>query len=119
MFRIQIIERERGLFKTLKDDMRSGSLRTFMMEKRGTKITHTKSPGWITWKRAYGVIVCLVHTRKPGSEWQIISQLIGRLADRYADKVVAINVEFPDPEPPKEERKKRSNLLQSKSDDWR
>ncbi len=52
-----------------------------------------------------------VHTRKPGSEWQIVSQLIGRLVDRYTDKVAAINLQFPEPlvEEQKPNRRKRKS----------
>jgi hypothetical protein len=46
---------------------------------------------------ADGVISCSVLSpRKPGREWQLFSAFLGRLAARYADSIVAIEVQFPD-----------------------
>ncbi len=80
--------------------MRAGELRTFKALKRGRKIEHTTYPGWMNWSSAEGVISCAVLSpRKPGQEWQLFSAFLGRLADRYADHIVAIDVQFPDAVP--------------------
>jgi hypothetical protein len=101
MIRFQIIERPGvDLHKTLITAMRSGELRTFLVKKRGRKVQHTNTsyPGWMNWSAADGVINCeVISPRKPGREWQFFSAFMGRLADRFADRIIAINVQFPEP----------------------
>jgi hypothetical protein len=100
MIRFQIIERTgANLHKTLVDAMRTGELRTFEATRRGRRIQHKNLsyPGWMNWSVAGGVINCeVISPRKPGREWQLFSAFLGRLADRYADGIMAINVQFPD-----------------------
>jgi hypothetical protein len=99
MIRFQIIERTgANLHKTLVDAMRAGELRTFEATRRGRRIQHKNLsyPGWMNWSVADGVINCeVISPRKPGREWQLFSAFLGRLADRYADRILAINVQFP------------------------
>jgi hypothetical protein len=97
MIRIQIIERDGAhLHRRLLDAMRDGILRTFDARKRGRQVHHISSPGWMNWTHADGVIQCeVLSPRKPGAEWQLFSKFLGRLADRYADSIDAINVQFP------------------------
>ena len=99
MLRFQIIERTgANLQTTLVDAMRSGELRTFVAKKRGRKILHKNSayPGWMNWSESAGMINCeVISPNKPGREWQLFSAFLGRLADRYAERIVAINVQFP------------------------
>jgi hypothetical protein len=101
MIRFQVIERPGAdLYKTLISAMRSGELRTFLVKKRGRKVQHTNVsyPGWMNWSAADGVINCeVISPRKPGREWQFFSAFMGRLADRFADRIIAINVQFPEP----------------------
>jgi hypothetical protein len=100
LIRLQIVEQHgTNLYKTLVEAMRSGKLRTFSVTKRGRRVTHTKSdyPGWMNWSYAEGVIVCeVLSPRKPGSEWKLLSALVGRLADKYADRIHSISIQFPD-----------------------
>jgi hypothetical protein len=99
MIRFQIIERTgANLQKVLVEAMRSGELRTFIAKKRGRKILHKNSayPGWMNWSVSEGIISCeVISPNKPGREWQLFSAFLGRLADRYADRIVAINIQFP------------------------
>jgi hypothetical protein len=99
MIRFQIIERTgANLHKTLVDAMRTGELRTFEATRRGRRIQHKNLsyPGWMNWSVAGGVINCeVISPRKPGREWQLFSAFLGRLADRYADRILAINIQFP------------------------
>jgi hypothetical protein len=99
MIRFQIIERTGAqLYKVLLEAMRTGELRTFIAKKRGRKVLHKNSayPGWMTWSASEGIVTCEVRSpNKPGREWQLFSAFIGRLADRYADRIVAINIQFP------------------------
>jgi len=77
--------------------MRAGELRTFAATRRGRRIQHKNLsyPGWMNWSNGDGVINCeIISPRKPGREWQFFSAFLGRLADRYADRIVAINVQF-------------------------
>jgi hypothetical protein len=99
MIRFQIIERAgANLHKTLVDAMRAGELRTFEATRRGRRIQHKNLsyPGWMTWSVHDGMINCeVISPRKPGREWQFFSAFLGRLADRYADDIVGINIQFP------------------------
>lgn len=68
------------------------------MRNRGRKVQHTSLdyPGWMNWASSDGVITCeVLSPRKPGGEWKFFSAFLGRLADRYADEIAAINVQFP------------------------
>lgn len=101
MIRFQIVEVPgSNLYRMLVRAMRSGELRTFSVEKRGrgSKVTHVNKNyrGWINWSYNDGIIVCeVISPRKPGDEWKLLSALIGRLADKYADKIHSINIQFP------------------------
>ncbi len=113
MIRFQIIERTgANLQKTLIDAMRTGDLRTFQAMRRGRRIQHKNLsyPGWMNWSVSDGLIHCeVISPRKPGREWQLFSAFLGRLADRYADQIVAINVQFPNsmiPPPPVRKRRR-------------
>jgi hypothetical protein len=99
MIRFQIIERAgANLHKILVDAMRAGTLRTFEATRRGRRIQHKNLsyPGWMNWSVHNGMINCeVISPRKPGREWQFFSAFLGRLADRYADYILAINIQFP------------------------
>ena len=99
MIRFQIIERAgANLYKILVDAMRSGELRTFEATRRGRRIQHKNLsyPGWMNWSAHDGMINCeVISPRKPGREWQFFSAFLGRLADRYAEHIVGINIQFP------------------------
>lgn len=111
MIRFQIIERPgASLHKTLVEAMRDGDLRTFVARKRGRKVQHTNPsyPGWMNWSPGEGIVHCeVISPRKPGGEWRFFSAFLGRLADRYADQIVAINVQFPTAAPKAAKSKKR------------
>jgi hypothetical protein len=99
VIRFQIVERTgANLHKTLIAAMRTSELRTFRATKRGRKIQHVNPSyhGWMNWSANHGVISCeVLSPRKPGREWQLFSAFLGRLADRYADRIAAINIQFP------------------------
>jgi len=99
MIRFQIFERTgANLYKTLVDAMRAGELRTFEATRRGRRIQHKNVlyPGWMNWSVHDGMISCeVISPRKPGREWQFFSAFLGRLADRYADQIASINIQFP------------------------
>jgi hypothetical protein len=115
MIRFQIIERTGAqLQKALVEAMRTGELRTFIAKKRGRKVLHKNSayPGWMNWSMSEGIITCeVLSPNKPGREWQLFSAFVGRLADRYADRIVAINIQFPGSvpfDPPQRRRRSRA-----------
>ena len=99
MIRLQIVEHHGvGLYRALIKAMRSGELRTFIATRRGKKVTHRNPSysGWVNWSFAGGVISCeILSPRKPGTEWRLLSALIGRLADKFADQVHSISIQFP------------------------
>jgi hypothetical protein len=96
MIRMQIAEKgNRQLFRELKAAMRSGALRTFSLEKRGRKVVHARYPGWMNWSYRDGVVSCeVLSPRKPGHEWQFLSAFVGRLADRFPDRIESISIRF-------------------------
>lgn len=116
MIRFQIVERAGAdLYHVLLHAMRSKELRTFIAARRGKRIQHVSKSyhGWMNWSVSHGVIGCeVISPRKPGGEWQLFSAFLGRLADRYADRIAAINVQFPEglaaaPAPTRKRRARR------------
>ncbi|OFX35650.1 MAG: hypothetical protein A2Z07_10530 [Armatimonadetes bacterium RBG_16_67_12] len=111
MIALQIIERPGAhLHRTLIDAMRSGDLRTFVVTKRGRKVTHKNPsfPGWMNWTGVENVIHCsIMSPQKPGTEWRLLHALIGRLADKYADRIHSIGIQFPDARAPELKGKRR------------
>ena len=111
MIRLQIVERSGAkLFGTLKRAIRSKDLRTFSLERGGKRVVHIRSPGYMNWMEAEGVIACEIRTpRDEGKEWQLLAAVIGRLADRFPALVESINIQLtaPPPEPKKRRRRKR------------
>jgi hypothetical protein len=97
VIRFQIVERAgAALYGSIVDAMRHGELKTFRAQKRGHKVHHVSKPGWMNWSATGGLIMCeVISPQKPGQEWQLFSAFLGRLADRYSDRIVAINVQFP------------------------
>jgi len=97
MIRFQIVDRDSGqLYRTLVAAMREGQLHTLHLARRGRRVVHERYPGWITWSHTRGVIDCEVHSPRPaGSEWQLFSAVLGRLAHKYASSISGINVQFP------------------------
>ena len=96
MIRMQIVERPGvKLFNVLKRAMRSGDLRTFSLERRGARVTHVRSPGFMNWTAAEGIIACEIRApRDEGKEWQFLSNVVGRLSDRFPDLVESINIQL-------------------------
>ena len=111
MIRLQIVERPgTRLFSRLKKSIRSRELRTFSLEKGGKRVVHVRSPGYMNWTEFEGVIACEIKSPKDeGKEWQLLSNVIGRLADRFPAEVESINIQLaaPPPEPKKRKRRKK------------
>jgi len=113
MIQMQIIEQPgANLHAGLVAAMRSGSLQTFFLKKRGKRVLHTtySTPGWMKWGHEDGVTTCsILSPKKPGMEWKFFSAFLGRLADRFAYKIQSINVQFPGepPTPPKPPKKRK------------
>ena len=111
MIRLQIVERPgTRLFSVLKKAIRSKDLRTFTLEKGGKRVVHIRSPGYMNWVEVEGVIACEIRTPKDeGKEWQLLTAVVGRLADRFPAAVESINIQLiaPPPEPVKKRRRKR------------
>ena len=111
MIRLQIVERPGSrLFSVLKKAIRSKDLRTFSLEKGGKRVVHIRSPGYMNWVEVDGVIACEIRTpRDEGKEWQLLTAVVGRLADRFPAAVESINIQLvaPPPEPVKKRRRKR------------
>ena len=111
MIRLQIVERPGArLFSALKKAIRSKDLRTFSLEKSGKRVVHIRSPGYMNWVEVDGVIACEIRTPKDeGKEWQLLTAVVGRLADRFPAAVESINIQLiaPPPAPVKKRRRKR------------
>ncbi|MGE5616304.1 MAG: hypothetical protein ACM3X5_05255 [Bacillota bacterium] len=109
MIRMQIVERPGAdLFRVLKRAIRSKDLRTFSLEKHGMRVLHVRAPGYMAWSDADGVISCTLRSpREEGKEWQLLTNVVGRLADRFPAYVESINIQLTAPPPPPAKRKKR------------
>jgi hypothetical protein len=110
MIRVQITERPGAdLFATLRRAMRGGTLRTFSLERRGSRVVHQRYPGWMNWSHTQGAITCeILSPRKREGEWQLLSSFVGRLADKFADRVESIHIQLtPPPGAPSATRKAR------------
>lgn len=110
MIRFQVVERPgANLYQVLRGAMRSRELRTFYLTRHGRRVSHTNPSyaGWMNWSHGGGVITCeVVSPRTPGAEWRLFSAFVGRLADRFADLIHSVNVQFSAP-PPRNLRKRR------------
>ena len=107
---MQIVERPgANLFSVLKKAMRSGDLRTFSLQRHGKRVVHERYPGWMNWSVGAGAIACEIHSPKQeGTEWQILTAVVGRLAQRFPALVEGINIQLPAPEPePRRKRRRR------------
>jgi hypothetical protein len=109
MIRMQIVERPgANLFKVLKRAIRSKDLRTFALEKHGTRVLHVRAPGYMNWSDADGVISCTLRSpREEGKEWQLLTNVVGRLADRFPACVESINIQLTAPPPPPAKRRRK------------
>ena len=111
MIRLQIVERPgTRLFSTLKKAIRAKDLRTFSLEKGGKRVVHIRSPGYMNWVEVDGLLACEIRTpRDEGKEWQLLTAIVGRLADRFPAAVESINIQLvaPPPEPVKKRRRTR------------
>ena len=74
MIQMQIIEQPKAnLHVELVEAMRSRSLQTFFLKKRGKRVLHTKysTPGWMKWSNEDGIMTCFIFSpKKPGMEWK-------------------------------------------------
>ncbi len=78
----------------LKDTERRlrGGRTTFKRKKEG-KWVHIRYSGWITWDLAKGgIIVAKVHSRKLGSEWQLLQAFIGYVDRHIGQYIQSINI---------------------------
>jgi hypothetical protein len=109
MIRMQIVERPGvKLFNLLKRAMRSGDLRTFSLERRGTRVVHNRYPGFMSWTHAEGVIACEIrYPKKEDEEWQLLSAVVGRLAHRFPALVESVNIQLTAPPPPPVKKRRR------------
>ena len=95
MIRLEIVERKGAkLYKRLIEAMRTGDLRTFQVAERGKKVTHVRHPGMMRWKESDGVIAGTLRGAKGESAWRLLGAFLGRLADKYADRVESISIRF-------------------------
>lgn len=114
MICFQVIERRgANLYQVLRGAMRSKELRTFYLAMHGRRVCHTNPSysGWMRWSHADGVITCqVVSPRQPGTEWRLFSAFVGRLADRFADLIQCVNIQFngPLPKGPLKRRSRRA-----------
>jgi hypothetical protein len=65
----------------------------------------------MSWTALDGVIACEIRAKAKdeGKEWQLLANVIGRLADRFPSVVESINIQLaaPPPEPAKKRRARK------------
>jgi len=106
MIRLQIVARPGvKLFNLIKRAIRSKDLRTFALERRGTRVVHVRAPGFMTWEPTEGgLIACQIRSPKDDNqEWQLLEKVVGRIAARFPSVVESVNIQLdlPPEEPPK------------------
>ena len=112
MIRLQIVARPGvKLFNDIKRAIRSKDLRTFALERRGSRVVHVRAPGFMTWEPTEGgLIACEIRTPKDeNQEWQLLEKVVGRLAARFPGSVESVNIQLQarPAEPARKRRKAR------------
>jgi hypothetical protein len=120
MIRLQIVARPGvKLFNDIKRAIRSKDLRTFLLERRGSRVVHVRAPGFMTWEPTEGgLIACEIRTPKDANqEWQLLEKVVGRLAARFPGSVESVNIQLdaPPAEPAKRRKKRKANKRKSRA----
>jgi hypothetical protein len=67
---------------------------TLYREKEG-RWKHTRYAGWISWEEgSAGILVAVVQTKKPETEWQLLQAFIGYLDRHLAENIDSITVYY-------------------------
>ena len=108
MIRMQIVERPgMELFRVLKRAIRTKDLRTFTLERHGTRVVHNRYPGYMKWTDAAGAIACEIRAAEADEEWQLLSAVVGMLARRFPTQAESIHVQLIAPAPAPVKRRRR------------
>lgn len=110
MIRMQIVERPgMELYRVIKRAIRSKDLRTYALERHGTRVVHNRYPGFMKWTSVDGAIACEIRAPEADDEWQLVSAVVGMLARRFPREAESIHVQLiaPPPEPAKKRRRRR------------
>ena len=110
MIRLQIVARPGvKLFNDIKRAIRTKDLRTFALERRGSRVVHVRAPGFMSWEPTEGgLIACEIRTpRDENQEWQLLEKVVGRLAARFPGSVESVNIQLEAP-PAEPVRKRRA-----------
>lgn len=81
---IELAKKHRGTFH------RAGA-----KEHNRTKWTHASLPGWINIARGMGEVVMLeIHSKKEGTEWQLLRAILGFLDRHFSGEVQTILIHY-------------------------
>jgi len=81
---VELAKRKRGTFH------RSGA-----RAKNKAKWTHSSYAGWIKIARGMGEVVLIeVHSKKGGTEWQLLHAILGFLDRHFSDKISTVQIHY-------------------------
>jgi hypothetical protein len=112
MVHMQILSRNaQDVQAELRSAIEEKRMTTFEIEgiRGGLRLRHKRFRGEVRFLRSgrAGPALVSVQSRLPNEEWQLLSALIGRLADRFKNQIAGINIQLESDEPPKMRGRKR------------
>jgi len=108
---LQIISRNAADVQAeLRTAIEEQHMTTFEIEglRGGLRLRHKRFRGevWFLPSGGSGPALVTVRSRLPNEEWQLLTALIGRLADRFKNQIAGINIQLESGEVPKPKRRK-------------
>jgi hypothetical protein len=110
MVHLQIISRnDADVQGVLRAAIEEGSMKTFEIARirGGLRLRHKRFRGEVRFARSDGPLLVTVRSPKSVDEWQLLTALIGRLADRFRDQISSISLHFEAPAAVAKKRGKR------------
>jgi hypothetical protein len=69
--------------------------RSASKEKDKAKWSHSSYSGWIRLQRGMGEVVMMeVHSKKEGTEWQLLHAILGFIDRHFANSVKSIHIQY-------------------------
>lgn len=112
MIHVQIISRGAADVQAeLRAAIEEQRMTTFEIEglRGGLRLRHKRFAGEVRFRRdgRGGPELVSVRSRRPNEEWQLLSAFIGRLSDRFRDRIAGINIQLEPDEPPKKATRRK------------
>ena len=109
MVHLQIISRgDADIQAEIRSAIEEERMKTFEIVRLrgGLRLRHKRFRGEVHFIKSEGPLLITVRSSKGADEWQLLSALIGRLADRFRDQISSINISFEVKAAPKKKSRK-------------